>query len=246
MPEAENHFLPGATNDSWRTWLMTGVRRTAPDRRRMRGEHEGLKRMLLEGMGDDRDQPHAWRDFSGAMIRHAVDDAMRSLPREDTQVVKLAYFGGFSNREIAAQVGVTEASVQRRLRRALSVISERIHHGRAIGRRMAFAVMFGLGGRWLHDSVHPLGYAVAAAGAAVIIVAQPAAQGPPVTAPHAQPVQSGAGAATTQVVPSIPSPTAANAEKPPAANLPISLPVSPPPLPPLPPLPSPPVKLPTL
>src|SRR2546421_2041689 len=117
MSEAENHALPGATNDTWRTWLMTGARRSPIDRRRVRGAYKGLKSMLLEGMGDVEERPHAWRDFSGAMIRHAVDEAIRSLPSQDTHVVKLAYFGGFSNREIAEQVGLTEATVQRRFRR---------------------------------------------------------------------------------------------------------------------------------
>src|SRR6266849_7869727 len=47
MPEPENHAVPGATNDSWRTWLMTGARRTRVDPRRMRGDNKGLKKMLV-------------------------------------------------------------------------------------------------------------------------------------------------------------------------------------------------------
>src|SRR2546430_17721862 len=119
MPEAENHALPGATNDTWRTWLMTGARRSPVDRRRVRGAYKGLKRMLLEGMGNAEEHPHAWRDFSGAMIRHAVDDAIRSLPSEDTHVVKLAYFGGFFKREIAQQGRVARSTVQARPRPSL-------------------------------------------------------------------------------------------------------------------------------
>src|SRR5256885_8071585 len=141
MSEAGNHALPGATNDTWRTWLMTGARRSPVDRRRVRGAYKGLKRMLLEGMSNAEERPHAWRDFSGAMIRHAVDDAIRSLPSEDTHVVKLAYFGGFSNREIAEQVGLTEATVQRRLRRALASISDHIQHGRTLGPRAMYPLM---------------------------------------------------------------------------------------------------------
>src|SRR5438270_10765111 len=110
MPGAENHMVSGATNDIWRTWLMTGDRRDRVDRRRMRGAHKGLKKILLEGVGNGDDRPHAWKDFSGAMIRHAVDEAIHSLPHEDNQVVKLAYFGGYSNREIATEVGMTEGT----------------------------------------------------------------------------------------------------------------------------------------
>src|SRR5712664_599577 len=138
MPEPENHAVTGATNDTWRTWLMTGARRGPVDRRRMRGAHKGLKKMLVEGMSNGEERPHAWKNFSGAMIRHAVDEAMRTLPPTDKQVVKLAYFGGYSNRAIADEVGLTEATVQRRLRRALATISEHIQHGRMLGRRAAY------------------------------------------------------------------------------------------------------------
>src|SRR5256885_7501378 len=202
MPAAENHVLPGATNDTWRTWLMTGVRRTPVDRRRMRGAHKGLKKMLIEGMDNGEDRPHAWKDFSGAMIRHAVDDAIRSLPREDKEVVKLAYFGGFSNREIASQVGLTEGTVQRRLRRALAAISDHIQHGRAIGRRAMSVLVIWLSGRWLADSAHHLVQVAVVAGAAAVIVAQPALSVAP-QAPRSQPVHSGSGV-DGQVVPPMP------------------------------------------
>src|SRR6267378_3278398 len=208
MSEAENHALPGATNDTWRTWLMTGARRSPIDRRRVRGAYKGLKSMLLEGMGDVEERPHAWRDFSGAMIRHAVDEAIRSLPSQDTHVVKLAYFGGFSNREIAEQVGLTEATVQRRLRRALASISDHIQHGRTLGRRAMYALTVWLSSRWLSDSAHQFAQAAVVTGAVAIIVTHPAA--PPVanqSHPHAPVTTTSAPALT--VAPSLPSPTAA-------------------------------------
>src|SRR5260370_7487735 len=156
MREAANHLLSGATNDTWRTWLMTGVRRDRVDRRRMRGANKGLKKMLLEGMHNGDERPHAWKDFSGAMIRHAVEEAIRALPHDDKQVVKLAYFGGYSNREIALWVGMTEGTVQRRLRRALTAISEHIQHGRTQVRRAMYALTTWLSGRCLHDTAHHL------------------------------------------------------------------------------------------
>src|SRR5438552_12092501 len=206
MPEAENHALPGATNDTWRTWLITGARRSPVDRRRVRGAYKGLKRMLLEGMANAEERPHAWRDFSGAMIRHAVDDAIRSLPSEDTHVVKLAYFGGFSNREIAEQVGLTEATVQRRLRRALAAISDHIQHGRVLGRRAFYALALWLSGRWLSDSAQHFLQATAVAGAAAVIaVTQPAV--PAAVGSQRAPATTQAPAAAGTVVPPLPSPT---------------------------------------
>ncbi|TMC50847.1 MAG: sigma-70 family RNA polymerase sigma factor [Chloroflexi bacterium] len=235
-------MVSGATNDAWRTWLMTGVRRDRVDRRRMRGAHKGLKKILLEGVGNGDDRPHAWKDFSGAMIRHAVDEAIHSLPHEDNQVVKLAYFGGYSNREIATEVGMTEGTVQRRLRRALSAISEQVQHGRTQARRALYALTIGLSSRWLQDSVHHAVQVAVVASATLIIVAQPhldsraAPVGPALSHPSV----------TAPVVPPEPSPTVpvdrgrvpvppvqAPVQQP-AVSLPINVPVKVPSLPPLP------------
>jgi RNA polymerase sigma factor (sigma-70 family) len=243
MSEAEKRTLPNATFDSWRTWLMTGARRTPIDRRRMRGAHKGLKKMLIEGMGGEDERPHAWKDFSGAMIRHAVDDAMHSLPSEDKRVVTLAYFGGLSNREIADEVGLTEATVQRRLRRALATISEHIQHGRALGRRAMYALTVWLTGRWLSDSAHHFAQAAAVMGATVIVAAQPIAPSgttnPPgnPTRPHelssAAPVKAPSSGATGVQTPIPARTTLPQIEIPPvrpqSLELPINLqPVQPP------------------
>lgn len=237
MPQAENNAFSGTTNDTWRTWLMTGVRRAPADRRRVRGAHKGLKKMLLEGMSNGQDGHHAWKDFSGAMIRHAVDDAIRSLPQEDKQVVKLAYFGGYSNRDIASQVGLTEGTVQRRLRRAISTISEHIQHGRALGRRAANALLIGLCSRWLHDTGHQVVQVAAVACAAAIIVAQPALTSP-LASPQSSPVPATSGAAgpmdPSMGAPTIPASTDARnapiAVPPvlqPALKLPVAVPAMP-------------------
>jgi RNA polymerase sigma factor (sigma-70 family) len=226
MPEAENYALPGATNDSWRAWLTTGARRSRADRRRLRGEYRGLKRMLLEGMSNGGERPHAWKDFSGAMIRHAVDDAMRSLPAQDKQVVKLAYFGGYSNREIADQVGLTEATVQRRLRRALSAISDHIQHGRAVGRRVAFALGLWLSGRWLTDSAHHISQAAAFATVTLIVATQPAIAPPAAHQAVPRHVESRTVTMPGSVIPPVPSPTPAVPAnfQPPSLRLPVDLP----------------------
>ena len=231
MPEAENHVLPGATNDTWRTWLMTGAHRTPIDRRRMRGAHRGLKRMFVEGMHPGEDRPHAWKDFSGAMVRHAVDEAMRTLPAVDKQVVKLAYFGGYSNRAIADETGLTEGTVQRRLRRALAAISEHIQHGRTLGRRAMYALTLWLSSRWLTDATNHAVQAAAVAGVTVIILAQPSA--PPSSSPAATPqVKATSSGQPHPVIPPVPSPTipALAVPQAPAVQVPIAVP-SPPPLP---------------
>jgi len=227
MPEAHSDMPSGAANDTWRTWLMTGVRRDRVDRRRMRGANKGLKKMLLEGMHNGADRPRAWNDFSGAMVRHAVDEAIRALPNADEQVVKLAYFGGCSNREVASRVGMTEATVQRRLRRALATISEHIQNGRTQARRAIYALTIWLSGRWLQDSAHHVVQAAVVASAAVIIVAQPPATA---GASRAQPAQS--PAKVTPAVPLIPSPAVpALPGRAPVVDVPVTVPVTVPALP---------------
>jgi len=251
MAEAENQALPSATNDSWRTWLMTGSRREPVDKRRLRGAHRGLKKMLIEGMANAGEKPHAWKEFSGAMIRHSVDEAMRALPNQDTRLVKLAYFGGLSNREIANAVGMTEPTVQRRLRRAVDAISEYIERGRSFGRRAFYALMLWLCGRWIGDAAHQLVQATAVATASVIIVAQPAAPlRPDIVASKATPVHAAAAPAAPavydHVAPPKPTPLTRDAKAlPPSVPAPVvhvpkvDLPVTLPPLP----APTPPMKL---
>jgi hypothetical protein len=261
MAEVENQTLPGPINDSWRAWLMTGARRVPLDPRRMQGSHRGLKKILGEGLANPAEAPYTWKDFSGAMVRHAVDDALHALPAEDTKVVKLAYFGGYSNREIARHVGLTEGAVQRRLRRALAAVSDQIQNGRALGRRAIYAIGVFLTGRWLSEGAQHTFASIAVAGAAVVlVVAQPAA--PTSSGAQASPALQ-APAATRTAVPPVPSPTApvaapqppavggtAPVVQPPAVTAP-SVPVPPvtvppvtvPVVPPLPPLPKTPVSV---
>ena len=173
MGEPDGRALPPAANDSWRTWLMTGSRRAPSDRRRVRGSHRGLKKMLVEGMKTGGEQPYSWKEFSDAMVRQSVGEAIRSLPSRDSEMVKLAYFGGFSNRQIAARFDTTESTVQRRLRQALARISAYVERGRSAGRRVVCALGVWLSGRWLGDATHHLAQAGVVLGAAAVIVAAP-------------------------------------------------------------------------
>jgi len=217
MSEVENHTVPPATRDSWRAWLMTGASRAPADRRRLRGANKGLKKILLEGLVGNSENGHRWQDFSGAMVRHAVDDAMRSLPPEETKVVKLAYFGGYSNREIAQEVGLTEGTVQRRLRRALAAISDQIQHGQELGRRALYGLALLLSGRWLTQTASHMWTATAVASAAVVIVA---AQPVPGTVQHRAAPATHSAPSSGPVVPPVLSQTA------PVDSQSISVPVS--------------------
>jgi DNA-binding CsgD family transcriptional regulator len=183
-PAAEKDVVSPAASSSWRTWLMTGTRRGPIYRRRVRGAHKGLKRMLVEGMGDGVEGQNTWKSFSGALVRQAVGEAVSSLPPRQKELIKLAYFSDLSNREIAQGLGITLSSVERGLRQAIASVSEHIERGRAAGRRAFYALAMFLGGRWLsdaHRAVKVGAVVVVTASAGAVISIQPAA---PIQAPH--------------------------------------------------------------
>jgi RNA polymerase sigma factor (sigma-70 family) len=151
--EADFIVLPAAASDSWRTWLMTGLRRPPFDRRRLRGPHKGLKKMLIEGTTNAADRPQPWNDFSSAMVRQAVDEAMNALPSGHKQAVKLAYFAGLTNEEIAQRMGVQESAVRRWLKEALATVSAHVERGQAAGRKVIYALAAWAVGRWIADFV---------------------------------------------------------------------------------------------
>jgi RNA polymerase sigma factor (sigma-70 family) len=152
VKEADFIVLPPAASDSWRSWLMTGVRRGPFDRRRIKGAHQGLKKMLIEGTTNPADGPQPWNDFSSAMVRQSVDEALNALPSEQKQTVKLAYFGGLTNKEIAQRLGVTDSVVRRMLGNALAAVAAHVETGRAAVRRAVYAIAGWLTARALFDA----------------------------------------------------------------------------------------------
>ena len=191
-------------NDTWRMWLLTGVRREPVDRRRIRGSHVGLKRMLVEGMKVG-DRPYSWKEFSYAMVRQSVGEAMHSMPRQDAQLVKLAYFGGMTNRDIAASLDLGEATVERRLRRAIDAIGRYIERGRGLGQRVLATVAVWLTGRWINDAIQNAApaTAIAAATAAILLVG---GDSPAIASAPRHPAAATSAPAATKVVP-VPTPT---------------------------------------
>jgi DNA-binding CsgD family transcriptional regulator len=190
--QTENHAVPAAARDSWRNWLMTGSRPEPIYRRRVRGAHKGLKRMLVEGTTDGGDNGHIWQRFSGAMVRQAVDEAVSSLPPRQKQLIKLAYFGDLTNREIAHALGITLSSVERGLREAIARVSEYIERGKGVGRRAIYAIGLFFAGRQL---VKAGVLVVATATAGAVVSAQP---GSPV---HLVPVEPARAPAVTAAQP---------------------------------------------
>jgi hypothetical protein len=134
------------------------------------------------------------------MVRQSVGDAVRALPVADAQVLKLAYFGGLSNEEIARRLDLTVAAVERRLREALDHISEHVERGRSHGRRGIGAVVVWLSDRWVSDVHHilPAGAAVAAA-TIIALSPTPGPNGPGGAGSATAPAQASGGAVAAVV-----------------------------------------------
>ena len=226
-PNSED-LLPNRAGESWRMWLMTGARRGPVDRRRVRGAHVGIKRMLVEGMAIRGDTAYTWKEFSDAMVRQSVGDAMHPLSYRDSQVVKLAYFGGLTNREIAGHMRMTEATVERRLRHAIEAISRFVERGRGFGHRVLLGLALWFSGKTASDAMHSAAQGVVIATAAAVIATHPAAIGvahPSAPAPPATTHASAPPAPVTAPVPSPTAPVCATASA--AADAPVAIPQTP-------------------
>jgi len=229
----------------WRTWLVTGARAHPIDKRRLQGQHRGLKQLLAEG-GEAEVMSRPWRDFSRAMVRQSVNEAMGRLTSRERVVLTMAYFAGFSNEEIAEELGMTVRGVQRSLRRALDRLSDALERGRRIALAIVAAVAAGRVGQFLRHALSTGDtQVIAAAVVASVIAVAPAvapvthngargtavtmqgAQAAPVPSPSGAPVapstapapQSAAGASAPAVpapsVPAVSAPTVAVPQLPP-------------------------------
>jgi RNA polymerase sigma factor (sigma-70 family) len=110
-----------ASRGSLRTWLTTSVRNRSIDLLRGRSMHERRELALKPEVRSAQSGPEeqaAW-----AMEKAAVQAALGELPEEQRQSVLLAYFGGFTQAEIAELTGVPLSTVKGRMRLALEKLA---------------------------------------------------------------------------------------------------------------------------
>jgi RNA polymerase sigma factor (sigma-70 family) len=140
---------PRLESEPWRQWLRSGTRRNRVDRRRGKGAHSRLKKVLIEGKENGNGHPpERWQGFSSSMDRHTVDEALNALPEDHRTVVKLAYFYGLTNRQIGEQLGISVGTVRTRLRQGLATASDYLERGRAATSKALYGVIFGFAA-WL-------------------------------------------------------------------------------------------------
>lgn len=114
-----------AARGSLRTWLLGIVHHRAVDSLRRTG-NDGRRRVdvPVEEMDFDAgisvDSEVIERDRAGL-----VRDALSDLPPEQSKVIELAYFGGFTHTEIADMLGVPIGTIKGRMRLGLTKLRTR-------------------------------------------------------------------------------------------------------------------------
>ena len=111
---------------SVRTWVLGIVHNRAIDSLRRSMVHD-RRRTSDEGIADrleagDRTEVEAARHDEAREVR----DALASLPAEQSRVIELAYFGGFSHSEIASMLGTPIGTVKGRMRLGLEKMRGRL------------------------------------------------------------------------------------------------------------------------
>jgi RNA polymerase sigma-70 factor, ECF subfamily len=106
------------------TWIVTLVHRKAVDivRREQRRRAEPLE----AGVGQDAVDPagsaedEAWLGFE----RDRVQSALRALPDAQRETLELAYYGGYSQSELASRLGVPLGTIKSRMFAGLARLRE--------------------------------------------------------------------------------------------------------------------------
>lgn len=112
-----------AARGSLRSWLLAVVRNRAVDYLRGSSAHEREELELLVEIRAQGEGSDPWREVSQSLERQAVRDALGMLPVEQRQVLQSAYYGGYSQQEIARMVKVPLGTIKSRTRLALEKLS---------------------------------------------------------------------------------------------------------------------------
>jgi RNA polymerase sigma-70 factor (ECF subfamily) len=120
------------TRGSVRSWMLSVVRNRAIDA--LRGKAGKAPRLTLDDDSILEQRPAEELTEEEAM-RHEtageVRGALGHLPGEQSKVIELAYFGGFSQSEIARMLGVPLGTVKGRMRLGLEKVRAELAEGLA-------------------------------------------------------------------------------------------------------------------
>jgi RNA polymerase sigma-70 factor (ECF subfamily) len=119
-----------AARGSVRGWVLGIVRNRAIDA--LRRSARPAPKLNLDDEAVLETQPAEHRTEAEAIRRETAGrlrQALGLLPREQSQVIELAYFGGFSHSEIAAMLGAPIGTIKGRMRLGLEKIRTTLAEG---------------------------------------------------------------------------------------------------------------------
>jgi RNA polymerase sigma-70 factor (ECF subfamily) len=119
-----------AVRGSVRAWVLGIVRNRAIDA--LRRAARPAPKLDFDDDAVLESQPAAQRTETEAIRRETADrlrQALGLLPREQSQVIELAYFGGFSHSEIADMLGAPIGTIKGRMRLGLEKIRATLAEG---------------------------------------------------------------------------------------------------------------------
>jgi len=104
------------------TWILTLVHRRAVDlvRREERRQADPLDDDASLGQASEQTEEAAWLRFE----RERVQSALRQLPDVQREALELAYYGGFSQSELAERLGVPLGTIKSRMFAGLARLRE--------------------------------------------------------------------------------------------------------------------------
>ncbi len=109
------------------TWILTLVHRRAVDlvRREERRRTEPLGEEAQETSTTDSAEAEAWLGFE----RDRVQAALKALPDAQREAIELAYYGGFSQSELAERLGQPLGTIKSRMFAGLARLRELLDDG---------------------------------------------------------------------------------------------------------------------
>ena len=109
------------------TWILTLVHRRAVDlvRREERRRTEPLDNATRDAVTSESAEDAAWLGFE----RERVREALKQLPDTQREAIELAYYGGYSQSELAERLGLPLGTIKSRMFTGLARLSELLDDG---------------------------------------------------------------------------------------------------------------------
>ena len=109
------------------TWILTLVHRRAVDlvRREERRRAEPLDDEVRDAATSESAEAEAWLGFE----RDRVQEALKALPDAQREAIELAYYGGFSQSELAERLGQPLGTIKSRMFAGLARLRELLDDG---------------------------------------------------------------------------------------------------------------------